>query len=308
MQNPDPFEVHPVTTGQRNWRALIVSVIAHLLLIALILIKPLPAPEAGPVEKDENATPVTLAQRLPFQQPREQPRAQPQVPERPIPLGPNSKRPDEAPREASPQTPPIEEPDPTREPPPQVDPEPQPAPSESQPEPSQRILTPKDMIANGSVLGPPTSPFGRPTTERIGAPTGSASSGRSTAGAMGRTGFSQSDTRAWRESFPEAAGQCVEIPDLGRNPDGTPVLASVSGIVRDDRGRPLPGAHLQIVGQAFATFSDGQGAYRLEFDPSLLERCRVQIVRVSALGYRDADLHLAVGRNARSDDVLLRRR
>ena len=80
------------------------------------------------------------------------------------------------------------------------------------------------------------------------------------------------------------------------------------GIVRDNNGRPLPGAHLQIVGAPFATFSDGNGAYRLEFDPSLLEKCRVQVVRVNAQGFRHADLTLAIGRQVRSDDVVLRRR
>ncbi len=307
MLNPDPFEVHPIKPGERNWRALIGSMVAHLLLIALIVLRPISSPEAGPVKSSESATPVTLAPRIPFrEQPRERPRTQPIVPDKPIPLGPNSDRPDAPPQEAGPETPPIEEPDPTQDPPPQIDPQP----PETAPAPQQadRIPTPKDMVANGTILGPPTSPFGRPTTERIGAPTGSAASGRSSTSAMGRTGFSSRDTRAWRQSFPEAAGQCVEIPDLGTNPDGSPVLASVSGIVRDGSGRPLPGAHLQIVGHAFATFSDGQGFYRLEFDPSLLERCRVQYVRVSAAGYRSQDLHLAVGRNAKSDDVLMRRR
>jgi hypothetical protein len=125
---------------------------------------------------------------------------------------------------------------------------------------------------------------------------------------MGRIGVGNTDSRGWRQSFPQASGQCVEIPDLGLNADGTPVLASVIGVVRDNRGRPLPGAHLQIMGAPFATFSDGAGRYRLEFDPRLLERCRTQVVRVRADGFRDQTLNLGIGRRVVSDDVVLRRR
>jgi hypothetical protein len=134
--------------------------------------------------------------------------------------------------------------------------------------------------------------------------------GTTIAGAMGRVGMSASpDTRDWRPSFPDAAGRCVDIPDLGNNPDGSPILASVLGRVYEADGRtPLIGAHLQIVGTRFVTFSSGTGDYKLEFDPKLLERCRVQYVRVSADGYDGRMLTLSIGRKIRSDDVLLRRR
>jgi hypothetical protein len=125
---------------------------------------------------------------------------------------------------------------------------------------------------------------------------------------MGRAGASNVDSRGWRPSFPEAAGQCVEIPDFGTNPDGTPVLAAVLGLVKDDRGFPLPNAHLQLIGHNFSTFSDNQGRYRLEFNPKLLERCRIQYIRVTADGYSGANLTLSVGRQVQSDDVILRRK
>ena len=303
VQNPDPFEVHPIETEERSWQALLSSVAAHLLIILMVLLRPFPSPEAGPVEPDAEARPIAIDQRTPFEQPTDaQPRPV-QVPEDPVALGPDSERPeDPIPREAGPETPPTEAPDPTEDPP--ADPEDRPIPPSG--EAASRIATPRDLAASGSVLGPPTSPFGRPSATPP-TPTGGAVATRSV-GSMGRLGVGSRDTRSWRQSFPEATGQCVEIPDLGRNPDGTPVLASVSGIVRDQAGRPLPGAHLIIVGSGFATFSDGSGRYRLEFDPALLQRCRVQIVRVQAEGYRTQDLHLAIGRNARSDDVLLRRR
>lgn len=306
MQNPDPFEVHPIEEEQRSWQALVTSVVAHLLVILLVVIRPIPSPDAGPVEPADDARPIALDPRIPFPQ-----QAQPQpptlqVPEDPVILGPNSSRPDERiPREATPDAPPPEEPDPENDPP--VDPR---TPPEAAAPPARetapRIATPRDLSASGSILGAPTSPLGRPSAQPEAPTAGSVAT--SSAGSMGRTGFSNRDSRSWRESFPEAAGRCVEIPDLGRNPDGTPVLASVSGIVRDQTGRPLAGAHLQIVGAASATFSDGAGRYRLEFDPSLLQRCRVQQVRVSLTGFRDQFLMLAIGRNARSDDVLMRRR
>lgn len=304
MQNPDPFEVHPIEEEPRSWQALVSSVVAHLVVILLVVLRPIPSPEAGPVDAASDARAIALDPRIPFPQ---QPDRQPvQVPDEPVILGPDSERPEEPiPREATPDAPQPDEPDPENEPP--DDP---PTTSESaaprSTETATRIPTPRDLSASGTVLGAPTSPFGRPSTQPPDPAGGTTAT--TTAGSMGRTGFSNRDTRSWRESFPEAAGRCVEIPDLGRNPDGTPVLASVSGIVRDQTGRPLPGAHLQIVGVAAATFSDGAGRYRLEFDPALLQRCRSQQVRVQAEGFRDQHLKLAIGRNARSDDVLMRRR
>jgi hypothetical protein len=303
VQNPDPFEVHPIEEEPRRWLALASSVLAHVVIILLVLVGPFPAPEAGPVEPDVAARPIAIDPRIPFEARQSQPQAVP-VPEEPVPLGPDADRPDPAPREASPEVPPPDEPDPEDEPP--DDPEESGTPAASS-EPPTRIATPRDLAAGGTVLGPPTSPFGRPSTQSP-APSGGAATSSGAVGSMGRLGFSSGDSRSWRESFPETTGQCVEIPELGTNPDGTPVLASVSGVVRDQAGRPLPGAHLQIVGASFATFSDGSGRYRLEFDPSLLQRCRVQLVRVSAAGYRDQSLNLAIGRNARSDDVRMRRR
>jgi len=85
-------------------------------------------------------------------------------------------------------------------------------------------------------------------------------------------------------------------------PDPTPidrnapvVLDSINGVVYDRSGMPLTGAHLQVVGTSHHTFSDGGGRYSLVFDVSLVANCRVQVVRVSAGGYRGRDLYLAMG-------------
>ena len=126
---------------------------------------------------------------------------------------------------------------------------------------------------------------------------------------MGRAGFDPNEGRGWQPSFKEAAGRCVAIPDLGRDAQGRPVLATVQGRVFGANSRtPLAGAHLQIVGTSFSTFSDNQGEYILKFDPNLLEKCRVQYVEVRAGGFIHELLTLSIGERVRSDDVVLRRR
>ena len=86
------------------------------------------------------------------------------------------------------------------------------------------------------------------------------------------------------------------IPDPApQDQDGPVVLDSITGQVFDRNGQPLRGAHLQVVGTSYHTFSDNGGAYSLMFDVSLVANCRVQVVRVSAAGYRGRDLYLAMG-------------
>lgn len=97
---------------------------------------------------------------------------------------------------------------------------------------------------------------------------------------------------------------CIPEPDPADLANG-PVLDSIMGQVLDMRGQPLVGAHLQIVGTSYHGFSGAGGMYRLVFDVSLVANCRVQVVRVSAPGYRGRDLYLAMGRG--SNDVVLQR-
>jgi len=172
----------------------------------------------------------------------------------------------------------------------------------------RRIATASDMVRTASPLGLPRDDRGVPRDfVEAGTPAGSTTT--AAVGAMGRVGPTSPDNREWRPSFPEAAGRCVEIPDLGTNADGTPVLATVIGrVLQEDKRTPLDGAHLVIVGTSFATFSNANGEYRLEFDPKLLERCRVQYVRVVRAGFSAQMLTLAIGQRVASDDVVLRRR
>jgi hypothetical protein len=94
-----------------------------------------------------------------------------------------------------------------------------------------------------------------------------------------------------------------------RDSAGQPQYGTVVGkIYRQDNGRPLAGAHLQMLGTPYVAFTDGRGEYRFRFDLSLVDNCRTQYVRVTAGGYESRLLVLVVGPNAASEDVALRRK
>jgi hypothetical protein len=84
---------------------------------------------------------------------------------------------------------------------------------------------------------------------------------------------------------------------------GEPVtLATVSGrVYRQGTRIPLPGAHLQMIGTPYVAFSSDDGAYDLRFDPTLVDRCRTQYVRVTAPGFRAQTLVLYLGPSASND-------
>ncbi len=303
MLRPEPFDVGSPESSSWDWHSLLTSVLAHVcVILVLILWQRTRVPP--PAEPSHTEQQVLVMNPMPFtpdpNQPPPPPPPSPE-PDRPIPLGPDSDQPD------APVAQEQGDPDPIPEDAP-LTPDPGGTPEAASTPPAERteqVKTPPDYAANRSpIAAAPISPFGqRPTSVAL-PPARTVAE----AGAIGRAGMGHQDGRGFRQSFENAAGQCPEIPDPGVNPDGSPVLFSVVGVVRDDRGRPLPNAHLQLVGQIYATFSDGRGNYRLEFNPKLLDACRVQVVRVSADGYRTADLQLAVGRRVQSDDVILRRR
>jgi hypothetical protein len=110
---------------------------------------------------------------------------------------------------------------------------------------------------------------------------------------------------AW---LPENPERCIPHPVAPRDSAGTPEFGTVVGrIFRQDNGRPLAGAHLQMIGTPYVTFTDGTGEYRFKFDLALMDNCRTQYVRVSAAGYESRLLVMVIGPN-RSEDVRLRRR
>jgi hypothetical protein len=109
---------------------------------------------------------------------------------------------------------------------------------------------------------------------------------------------------------PENPERCVpQQPAAARDSTAAQTFGTVVGrIYRQDNGRPLAGAHLQMLGAPYVAFTDNNGEYRFRFDLGLVDNCRIQYVRVSAPGYETRLLVLVVGENIRSEDVRLRRR
>jgi outer membrane biosynthesis protein TonB len=110
------------------------------------------------------------------------------------------------------------------------------------------------------------------------------------------------DSRPWESPLDWSSKGCT----LPKEDDSTAgdSMGVVQGRVFRESGRPLPGAHLQILGTGYYTYSDPSGAFRLVFDRSLVDKCRTQSVRVSAPGYSSRDLILYVGPATSSDVVL----
>ncbi len=102
--------------------------------------------------------------------------------------------------------------------------------------------------------------------------------------------------------------RCIPTPTPPSNSAGSQLGTVVGRIFRQDNGRPLAGAHLQMVGTAHVAFTDGNGEYRFRFDLALVDNCRTQYVKVTAAGYESRLLVLVVGPQVRSEDVRLRRR
>lgn len=108
---------------------------------------------------------------------------------------------------------------------------------------------------------------------------------------------------------PDRADECVPHPVAPADPNAPVQLGTVVGrIFRQDDGRPLAGAHLQMLGTPYVAFTEDDGTYRFRFDLSLVDNCRTQYVRVTAQGYESRLLVLVVGQNVQSEDVVLRKR
>jgi hypothetical protein len=115
-------------------------------------------------------------------------------------------------------------------------------------------------------------------------------------------------TRPLEAYLPDRAEKCVPRATAAGDSAGAQYGTVVGRIFRGDNGRPLAGAHLQMLGTPFVAFTGPDGEYRFRFDLSLVDNCRTQYVRVSARGYESRLLVLMVGENVRSEDVSLERR
>ena len=124
-----------------------------------------------------------------------------------------------------------------------------------------------------------------------------------------RAGAGPQAIRPMEAWLPEHTERCIPHPSVPRDSAGPPQLGIVVGrIFRQDNGRPLAGAHLQMVGTPHVAFTDGNGEYRFRFDMALVDNCRTQYVKVTAAGYESRLLVLVIGPQVRSEDVRLRRR
>jgi hypothetical protein len=122
-----------------------------------------------------------------------------------------------------------------------------------------------------------------------------------------REGVGPRASRPMEAYLPDHPERCTRTAP--RDSAGQPQFGTVVGrIYRQDNGKPLSGAHLQMLGTPYVSFTDGTGEYHFRFDMSLVDNCRTQYVRVTAAGYESRLLVLIVGANARSEDVALRRK
>lgn len=124
-----------------------------------------------------------------------------------------------------------------------------------------------------------------------------------------RPGAGPRAVRPLEAYIPDRPDKCVPSPKTPSDPSAPVQYGTVVGrIFREDGGKPLAGAHLQMLGTPYVAFTDGDGEYRFRFDMSLVDNCRTQYVRVTAKGYESRLLVLMVGTNVRSEDVHLQRR
>jgi hypothetical protein len=123
-----------------------------------------------------------------------------------------------------------------------------------------------------------------------------------------RAGAGPQAVRPMEAWMPERPDRCIPAQPEPSDSARSQEFGTVEGkIYRQDNGRPLAGAHLQMLGTPYVAFTDGSGEYQFRFDLSLVGNCRTQYVKVTAAGYESRLLVLVLGPN-RSEDVHLRRR
>jgi hypothetical protein len=124
-----------------------------------------------------------------------------------------------------------------------------------------------------------------------------------------RAGVGPRAVRPMEAYLPDHPEKCIPHERPPSDSAAAVEYGTVEGrIFRQDNGRPLGGAYLQMLGTSYTTFTDDAGEYHFRFDLSLVDNCRTQYVRVTAPGYESRLLVLMVGPNVRSDDVVLKRR
>ena len=287
---------------QRPWISLALSAALHAALLVLAVHLSREPAEAPPEEPEAAATDPSRQVEMVYLPPPPAPKVTPPPPPQPRPAPP------QPPPPAAPPTPreriaPLPEKE-QRTPEPDANAPPEAARSEGE-EPT------RDDPAGGEPSGAPEVKTGTPVpTEKTAATMESEARrifGRPRLGP--RPGAGPRASRPMEAYLPDHPERCTPTPAAPRDSAGPIQYGLVVGrIFRQDNGQPLSGAHLQMLGTPYVTFTDGTGEYHFRFDLSLVDNCRSQYVRVTAPGYESRLLVLMVGANVRSDDVLLKRR
>jgi hypothetical protein len=286
LRSPDPL------ARKRPWLSLSVSSGLHVLLVLLAIhLSRLGAVPPSEEEKRE-ARPVRQVEMIyvPPPPPRPQPRVTP-LPPRPEPPKPPPQ----------PVAPPPEKSQPRPES--EANAPPEAKRTEGQESPNE----PTGGNPSGATSAVAPAPAPTPEPEATMESEARRIFGRPRLGT--RPGAGPQASRPMEAYLPDHPERCVPHPVAPRDSAGPTQFGVAQGkIFRQKDGRPLAGAHLQMLGTPYVTFTDDQGEYHFRFDLSLVDNCRTQYVRVSAPGYESRLLVLVVGPNVRSEDVLLRKR
>lgn len=282
-----PIEL-PRAQGGRTSVALGVSVLAHLLLIAI-------AARTGRSFQPDRASPTRAAEStvdMVYLRPAPPPRLTPvpvakPVPAKPVPPErvprPQVKRGDELPEDVAtrPDQPPLDLP--LGELPPESAPSRAPAAPERADNPAPTAIASATMESESQRLfGPRRSGASRPP--------------------------GPIPARSWLTEVTEKRDNDCVPRAHPRVAGGLPEMGVVAGIVyREGTRQPLGGAFLQILGTSYSTFADERGAYALAFDKALVDDCRTQYVQVSKDGFAPRRLILALGRKISNDIPMSRR-
>lgn len=282
-----------------RWPSIAASAVAHVLLLVLGL-------DLSRRETDE------LWRRIDEARDRRPPSVIPLHVPLPTPAPPPSEprpEPEPEPEQPPPPEPPPPTPQPSLPPPP---PNPEPEPDANAPSDAERAEGEERIADNPGERRVSPADGGSPERAEISTAPAIETEARRIFGRRRERTPAGAGPRASRpmESYaPERPEKCVPHE---RDPSDTaraPQYGVVTGrIYRGDSGRPLAGAHLQMLGSAFTAFTNENGDYQFRFDLSMVDNCRTQYVRVSAPGYQSRLLVLLVGRNLKSEDVTLRRR
>lgn len=280
--------------SSRRILASIASVVFHLLIVVAVLRF---TAQQQAKAKAESVQATERPVQLLFEAPPERPRAQAQTVEPPQqepvvpPEAPLTPGPDQTPGSTARVTPDPEK-DPNATPDARRETATRPDPGDADAPSPATASTESPAVATNTTPPQPTAEsearriFGRPSA-LLGPATGSRSS------------------RPW-EASQQSSNGCT-LPEEEQDSTLPKGMASVAGrIFREDNGKPLAGARLQILGTQFGTFSNDKGDYKLVFDRTLVDRCRTQAVRVTAPGYRGRDVILYLGERSSSDVTLPR--